>query len=341
MSLPRQSLFLRSARTASILIITVWTLCLLSVFGLYLSRGVRQKLSLIRTLSFRNSLHFIADAGFKKAVVELIKDEEISDSLGESWSNNPSVFQGVSVGDGSFSVSYFYRDRDNNLKERFGIVDEERKVNINKAKLSTIQNIIQFVAGLDESEAKEIAASIVDWRDGDSFLSIPIGSAEDSYYNNISEPYDCKDSDFEVLEELLLVKGVSEDVFASIKDFVTIYGAGAVNINTASPQVLLALGLREEIVDKIMTFRAGDDEVEASGDDNVFLAPSSIVPQLSEFVSLSDVPAPMLSNAVAQGALVTASYNFMVTSKARAGRFSKEIVCIVNKKGAVLRWFEL
>jgi len=49
---------------------------------------------------------------------------------------------------------------------------------------------------IDDIEAQSLAASIVDFIDEDSNLSVPLGSTEDSYYHNLKEPYECKDDKF-------------------------------------------------------------------------------------------------------------------------------------------------
>ena len=45
----------------------------------------------------------------------------------------------------------------------------------------------------------------------------------------------------ESLDELLLVNGMTKDIFERIKDYVTVWGSGMVNINTAGREVLWLL----------------------------------------------------------------------------------------------------
>jgi hypothetical protein len=56
----------------------------------------------------------------------------------------------------------------------------------------------------------ELAASIIDWRDTDS--DVTAGGAEDEYYLLQPTPYHCKNGPFETVDEILLVKGASEDL---------------------------------------------------------------------------------------------------------------------------------
>jgi len=67
-----------------------------------------------------------------------------------------------------------------------------------------------------------------------------------------------------------LIKGVTRKLFDKIKDKLTIYGSGAVNINTADSTILQYLGLSPQLVDKINRFRKGIDGKEKTEDDNIF-----------------------------------------------------------------------
>jgi general secretion pathway protein K len=330
------------ARRGVILAITLWVLSILSIFGLYLGYGAKQKIIFLKRMSERSSLGLIAEAGIKKAILELSRDDSVSvDSFREEYLNGESLFKDVKLGLGKFNVSYKYR-QEGNVKEIFGIIDEARKVNINKADLSIIKRLFRIVFDISDLEAQEFAASIVDFRDKDSALSIPLGSAEDSYYTNLSEPYNCKDDDFEVIDELLLVKGITQKIFDKIKDFVTVYGGGAVNINTASYEVLYAIGIERRVIDYIIAYRRGEDNVEGTVDDNIFSSPQSIVAQLSQHYSLSLSEMANLSNLVSRGYLVTGSEYFTIKSHAQLNYSSagKDIVCVVNRKGKILYWRE-
>lgn len=327
---------------SSILIISLWSLCLLTTFSVILGYQVRQKLTLVNRLDERDRLYFIAEAAIKKATVELKKEpEKTYDALKDTWSNNIAAFKEIDIGGGKSSILYDYIDEQSGIQEtRFGLLDEERKLNINKLDATVLRRLFRIL-GLDEIESQELAASIIDWRDSDSELSIPIGSAEDSYYRNLTYPYEAKDAEFEVLDELLLVKGMMQSIFQNLKDYITIYGSGKVNINTASNSVLLALGLDDDIVDKILLFRAGEDGIAGTIDDNVFDAPSSIVPKLSQSYHLSDSEVAQLSVVVDQY-LVTNSNNFMVKAIAKLNnsKNTARLICVVNRSGKVLYWQE-
>lgn len=318
---------------ASILILSLWSLCLLSTFAVILGYGVRQKLTLVNRLDERDKLHFIAEAGIKKAISQLKEEpEKTYNALNDNWSNNISAFKDIDIGDGKFSILG---------ESRYGLIDEESKLNINKANQTILERLFRVALNFDETQSQELAASIVDWRDTDSELSMPLGSAEDRDYRNLEYLYEAKDADFEVLREILLVKGMDENIFEKIKNYITIYGSGKINVNTASKIVLLALGLSQDLVDKIVSFRLGEDGIIGTSDDNIFEAPSNIVAKLSQFFHLSDSEIAQLSVIVEQY-LVTNSNNFMARciAKLNGKKRSSEVIAVINRSGKILSWEE-
>ena len=329
-------------KRAQILALVLMALCLLSLFGLYLGHGARQKIILIKRLSERDSLHFIARAGVEKALMEVSKDEAaLSDNFLEGILNSEGIFKDIKVGLGKFNMCYNYKQGADS-REICGVIDEARKININKADLKVLKKLFAFILDIDEARAQEFAASVIDFRDKDSALSIPLGSAENSYYKNLSEPYECKDADFDIIDELLLVKGIDDVIFDKIKNFVTIYGDGAVNINTATFNVLLSLGIKGGLVNKIMIYREGEDGILGTKDDSIFGSPQEIVPKLSQYFSLSASEVANLSNIVAAGLLGTNSDYFMIKSKTGLNYSSatKETISIVDRQGRIIFWRE-
>ena len=326
------------------MIITIWSLCLLATFAVGLGYGVRQKIILVKRLEERDKLHFIAEAGVKQGITELMKDDEEDeayDYLGDDWSGSVSLFRDVVIDGGKYSVGYNCVNELTGLSEfRYGLIDEERKININKIDMHTIERLLKII-GLNEMEAQELSASIVDWRDEDNQMSIPIGSGEDFYYRGLRYSYEAKDADFEVLEELLLVRGMTRNIFGKIKNYITIYGDGKVNINTAPKEVLLALGLDSDLVDKIISFRYGHDGETYTEDDNAFTATHEIMPKLSQFTPLTDGEISQLS-VVIDKYITTESHYFMIESIGTLldRKAAAHITAVVSRNGKILYWEE-
>ncbi|MFH0731466.1 MAG: hypothetical protein V2A72_00905 [Candidatus Omnitrophota bacterium] len=337
-------------KTASILLVTLWALSLLSAFALILGYQVRQRTTLVYRLNDKAKLRAIAEAGVKYAHSKIRADRNSEgaeaasyDCLRSDWSDNAAQFKNVRLGDGTFSISYNYVDKKTrSIKTRYGLIDEERKINLNKASRPMIQKLFKSVLGLEETQAQELAASIIDWQDGDGNLSIPIGSAEDSYYRYLSHPYEAKDGDFEALEEVLLVKGMTNEIFDRVRDYITVYGEGKMNINTAPAAVLYSLGLNNDVVQKILAFRCGADKLEGTEDDFVFESSEGIVLTLSQVFNLGDFEAAQLTAAVSEKDLVVYSENFTIQCNAKLNnkKSKMRILCVVDKKGKVLYWQE-
>ena len=125
----------------------------------------------------------------------------------------------------------------------------------------------------------------MDWRKyGESEIT---GFFSDDYYTNLQYPYPKKNAEYETLDEIMLVKGMTRDMYDKLINYVTIYGDGAVNINTASKDVLESLGLTDTLVDKILSLRRGKDGIDATADDNVFLQTYDIASEVNAATPLT------------------------------------------------------
>lgn len=349
---------LRTDRRGSILIITIWAICFLSTLAVILGLGVRQKLQLVRRLDERDKLRLVIAAGIKRAIVQIRQDKANSfTSFQDTCANDPSTFKEMAIGDGYVSIRYdFLDDASSSRREptgrgepaggqakiRYGLIDEERKVNVNTSDSEVMERLFEFLLGGDETRAQDLAAAITDWRDADSELSTPVGSAEDSFYRNLTyNPYEAKDAPLEALDELRLVKDMDANSMEKLKDYLTVFGDGKININTAPKAVLWALGMSPYLADKVMAYRSGKDKVFGTEDDNVFKSAPNIVSDLSQFISLSDSEVADLTRIVDQF-LKVQSENYMVRAVAHLNnrRNTAEAVAVVDRGGDILYWHE-
>ncbi len=97
------------------------------------------------------------------------------------------------------------------------IGDEGSKINLNwiatraQSDRQLLADILERSCGLYDEERDTIVDSIIDWVDKDH--EHLMGGAEDEYYESLEDPYECRDGEFVILEELLLVRGVTEDIY--------------------------------------------------------------------------------------------------------------------------------
>lgn len=334
---------LEHLKKASVLLLVLWILCILTSFSLILSGALRQKLSLIGRIENRDRLHYIAEAGAKIGCAFIAQEEDKGfDSFLDSWADNPAVFSLIPVGGGTVSVTYdYYDDALMAAQPRYGLIDEERKMSLNHADLQQLTRLMQIVLGVEEGRAKDLAAAIIDWRDADSNSASLSAGAESFYYLGLSAPYEAKNAPFEVIDELLLLKDMDYASFKELKDYVTVYGKGKVNINTASRAVLLALGLNEELAEMVSRFRNGQDAKIGTADDNVLESQAAIVSVLSQAFQMSAAQVALLTS-VASESLGVSSENFTIKSKGLLPGLKQacEVTCVVNRQGEVLYWRE-
>lgn len=89
-----------------------------------------------------------------------------------------------------------------------------------------------------------LAAAVIDWMDPDQSASGPFG-AEDDYYAGLVPPYRAANAPMKTLSELRLIRGFNgiKDLDLLLKHLVVLPEPTAINVNTASREVLISLGL--------------------------------------------------------------------------------------------------
>lgn len=153
--------------------------------------------------------------------------------------------------------------------------DEESKINLNHASLE----IIQRLPGINP----ELAQNIL---------------------NSDLKPFYLK-------EEVLLIEGMTPEIFAGCKDTLTVYSNGKVNINTAGEDALRALGFDENLINVINDFRLGEDGQEETKDDRVFENTGEITAKLCSFRIISEAEQASLLQLISQGLISVESENFL------------------------------
>lgn len=270
----------------TVLIFALWTLTLLVVFAVHIGIGVRQRMILVQRLESRSKLYCCAVSGIRKAMMVLDETRRVSGVTFSALTkaklmNNAEDFSNITMNGAHGDIGYQLFDKSfTQSKKQYGMIDEAAKINLNFADSRTLKRLLQAVLGWDAERAEKLAAAIVDWRtSGENSLK---GFFSQSYYENLEHPYAAKNAFFEILNEVLLVEGMNAEIFERLRHFITVYGDGRVNVNTASFPVLYALGFNDVVVDKILSMRAGSDGLEATSDDQVFLTEDEFASMLGK-----------------------------------------------------------
>ncbi|HSO00861.1 MAG TPA: hypothetical protein VLS89_21365 [Candidatus Nanopelagicales bacterium] len=164
------------------------------------------------------------------------------------------------------------------------IVDEESKINVNGAargaaavmdqnrlaqQLLALFNQEQYRPLFEQrdadnqfSDAVTICGALIDWADDDEMLNAcnpdpnavggATGGVEDNFYQLIGQTYQRKNAAFDSLEEVRMVRGFGDDLWATFVDpdpgnpdkrVITVWGRpqATINVNNAPPTTLLAV----------------------------------------------------------------------------------------------------
>ena len=293
----------RLDRSGMILIVVMWILIILSLLAIGLGRRTSIDLKMTKHALGKLRAKYTAQAGLVFALEQVKRDNEnaetkLFDNLRQcgfgliEGESREDVFKSVKVGEGFFNIGKEDNDTVGKENGEYGFSDEERKININALDQNnyTVLQYLMMELGYEEGLARSIAASVVDWRDGDDTVfedasSLGVSGAESDYYDSLDPPYFCKNTPFDSITEIRHVKNVTKEIFADIKKYITIFpksGKFLVNLDTASEKVLLALAKHytgnktktniydaESLVEKMLAYREGYDNEEGTEDDRL------------------------------------------------------------------------
>jgi general secretion pathway protein K len=322
------------------LIMLLFVLVLLAVIVMEFCFTMRMEATVTRNFKEGEEAYFCAQAGINKAIIELVKAQS---SVKKAESSKSTLVEGETE-----EKEEKWRPRDEPYQFSLGdreceilIKDEGGKINVNTADESLLRRLVEKGCGIEGSERDTIVDSILDWRDADS--NHRLNGAEDDYYMSLPEPYHCRNGNFVVTEELLLVKGVTEEIFygtekkgktysgsevkegeqeteeklritpiKGLSEMVTVYSdSKQININSAPYNLLMALpGMTDETARKIIEIRAEKELV--SGDARLAEIPN--YKQITSYITFSSSP----------------YYNITVTGKVEGSPLKKVLKTIVK-----------
>ena len=349
-------------RHGSVLIMVLWTMAFIAFMAVTLSGKVQQSAFFFKKLDEQERMRLAGEAGVKSAVDRLrVREPGQTFSLSESASLaqmcsgelNQAEFKlttPVPEGEGQqkqAETAVFDQKQtkiDLSLQKStpaYGIIDENCKVNLNRADRFLLTRLLTAV-GLEDEEAIDLAAQIVDYRDADDAVTATAGAggSEESRYRSAGLGYAPKNSDFEFVSELLRVPGMTEACYGRIRPYLTVFGDGAVNLNTAGPEVLSLLDVHPAVAAKILTLRAGPDGIQATGDDIVFGSQAQLESKLKDSFGLKLQEQMSLRHAFARRLVSLSSNYFSVVSVAAVKQSRGQTLGVYGSRRGIQRWME-
>jgi general secretion pathway protein K len=333
------------------LIIVMIAIAVFSALAAALAFSMKVEMRLAQRAEHEQELLWLGRSGVEYARWILAQEASLPnqpyDSLNQIWAGGPgamgetnSVLAGISlenqpVGNGTVSLK---------------ITDLERKVNINTANTAVLQQALT-VMGVNADDISVVSDSIQDWR---SPAAPPrVAGAESDYYQSLTPPYYAKNAPIDDLSELLLVKGVTPDMYYGggssnspaapqrprlgfgtsssqvpdypfgLKDVFTAVSTGKINVNTADANVLELLpGVDANAAAAIIQQRSGPDGVDGTEDDTPFRNAAAALQSAGA------------NAAQAANLLTTRSSTFQVDVTAKIGDATRQFTAIIFRNTA-------
>jgi len=249
------------------LIMVLWVMAILSVVALEFSFAMRTEITITKNHKEDLQRYAMAEGGVQRAITELIYKHDIRLQQMKKTLSLEEIppEQREWMADGR---SYTLPFDQGSCEIR--IMSEAGKININTVSEVLLRKVIGQL-GLEGEGRDVVVDSILDWRDPDDFYRV--NGAENDYYLSLKEPYYCKNGNLDSIEELLLIKGVTPDLYhgkkgtpegeegsadrVGLKDIFSIYSPGEqVDINSATPLVMnMVLGLPREVSQQMVRAR--------------------------------------------------------------------------------------
>lgn len=273
----------------SALLAVLWLSAALSAIAFSLSMTVRGETERASTAVDGLRAYYLAEGGLHRAATELL------------WSvKNP---QKRLIPQGSIFIDYHFESGD----VRVEFLPEAGKLNINTTSPEVMYKVISGL-GVDPARASDIVLAIDDWRRPNAE-----GATASSNYGT-GPSFRVLHTSIQEIEELLQVRGVTPDIFygtyvpapegttdgprlqvrPGLADCFSVYGSrDRVDVNTAQPAVLAAVGLSPMAVAEVVQRRRVEPFTNKT---------------LGDFLQMVDSP----------GALLRVEGNSMITLRATA-----------------------
>jgi len=247
----------KNSRPGIALVAVLLTIAVLAVIIVEFNYESRIKLHLADNFQLAAKALSCAEAGIAISMAALRQNNDILSD--EKLSPFFSGMVRVPVEDGHCTIS---------------IADESGRININALsapagqlgrrrvdQMLRLVDLLNYQYGESSPVSYSLIPAMIDWVDSDddvtllSFVTRENAGVENDYYQDLPDPYPCKNAPFDVLNELLLVKGMTIEIFQGrpgneskgiepvdgIQRFLTVYGDGKININEASTTVIQSL----------------------------------------------------------------------------------------------------
>lgn len=197
------------------LVLVLWLVVLLSVIAAGHSRNSHIETRLAARQVDTNAARHVAEGIIQLVILDLLLAgrEESIDTSGHAW-----------------PVQALGRSATISVRRASGFID------LNTAD-DTVLYALFVAGGASDSQAQQFAHAVMDWRDADDLLHMH--GAEDDDYRSAGLPWTARDADFERIEELQYVFGMTPQVYRAVLPYVTVHSGQPGFDFDAAPEFLL------------------------------------------------------------------------------------------------------
>lgn len=298
------------------LILVLLMISIIVAVTIQLNRSTRSEVYEAANLSDGIRMRYVAESGFYAGEALLLADKNPFDALTEDWAKTEML---ALKSEGFFDNGSF----------KLLIEDEGGRIPVNLLVSGNGYNapvrdlLLRLLTGhyfrLSQDQAGEVVDAIKDWIDADD--EVTGSGAEGGYYAGLDKPYAAKNAHLDCIEELLMIKGVTRELFygtgesPGLLSCLTVFGDGKININTAPKPVLRALSaeMTDDGVEELDEYRRNEKN------------------DLADSAWYSRVPGAAGLN-IPSGLTSVRSDTFRITAVGLHGRMTQQITAVVKRE---------
>ena len=223
-----------STQSGVAMVMVLWMVSLLTIMAASFSLSTQRNTGLVNNAKERARGLALADAGVNYALIMLSLPDPV-----KRWRGDGTYYRVVLPG-GEVGITIF---------------DEIGKIDINSASEQTLRIVLEKLTG-NVDQATSLTDIILDWRDNDDLNRLH--GAEAKEYLAADKGYVPQNKNFQALEELQMVLGMTPALYKKLEPLLTIFtGQDGINPQKASAEALrLLFNMDEKAVADYLNIRS-------------------------------------------------------------------------------------
>lgn len=264
-----------------VLVLVLWALLLLSVVGTSIAITAKERVWFASGHASRVEAQWAADAGMATAETRLayrvvalaqLPGAAAASAGSAALEADPQVvaerrgwLRALNALDTTLAAAMPER-LPNGAVYRTATRDATARLNLNAAGEPELRAFFSAWVG-DERQLSILAESLLDWRDEDDLARAQ--GAEAEFYDRLPVPYPIRNGPLLSVREVLLVRGMTPELFQKVEPYLTVLPTRdlRINVNTAPAEVLAAVpGFSRELAQRLTVWRQRSGPVVAAAE---------------------------------------------------------------------------